>query len=108
MGWIGNLFIIVGLWKVGDKVRSAFIYTMIGEAFFAVHTGMNRDWPIFVAVLIFFSLAARNWWKWRSDESRVAAVAEQSRPNARELMRQERVFREPVLAQPPDSVKVQP
>ena len=69
MGWIGNFFIIVGLYKVGDKVRSAFIWTMIGEACFAVHTGMNRDWPIFVAVLIFFSLAVLNWWKWgKQDE----------------------------------------
>jgi hypothetical protein len=64
-GWLGNLFIVVGLWEVGNKKRSAFIWTMIGEAFFAVHTGpIKHDWPIFVAVLIFFSLAVRNYLKW--------------------------------------------
>lgn len=69
-GWIGNVFIVWGLWQVGNKVRAAFIYTMIGEAFYFVHVALRRDWAILAAVTIFFSLAARNWWKWGQDANR--------------------------------------
>jgi hypothetical protein len=68
MGWVGNFFIIVGLYKVGNKTRSAFVWTIIGETCFAVHTFSKHDWPIFVAVLIFLFLAALNWWKWGREE----------------------------------------
>lgn len=62
--WIGNVIIAIGLWKVGDKSRNAFLFTMVGEICYGIHTFLTGDWAIFVAVLIFFSLAVRNYIKW--------------------------------------------
>lgn len=31
LSWIGNIFICIGLYLVGNKVRQAFIFSAIGE-----------------------------------------------------------------------------
>jgi len=72
--WIGNLVIIVGLWKIGDKDRRAFLWTMAGETLYGIHTFLTGDWAIFCAVLIFFSIAARNYWKWNRADSNCCKV----------------------------------
>ncbi len=68
LAWAANLIIWIGLWRVGNKSRNAFLFTMVGEAMYACHVAYRHDWPIFFAVLIFFTLAARNYWKWGKDE----------------------------------------
>lgn len=63
-GWLGNIFIVIGLWFVGDRKRSAFIFTIIGEliwAGYAMHLGM---WDLAIICLVFALLALRNWFKW--------------------------------------------
>ena len=64
LGWIGNIFIVLGLWGIGDKNRSALLFTMAGEGAYIVHTYRVHDWPIFIAAWIFLLMAARAYVKW--------------------------------------------
>lgn len=36
MGWIANIFIVIGLWKQGSKVAVAYLFTIIGESIWAI------------------------------------------------------------------------
>lgn len=69
-GWLGNVFIVVGLWMVGNKNRNCFLWTMAGEAAYAAHVYLRRDWAILAAVGIFFFMALRNYIKWGENENR--------------------------------------
>ena len=64
MGWIGNIFIIAGLFLVGEKQRKAFLFTIIGELIWAVKSAYQAQWDLLFVTLIFAALAGRNWFKW--------------------------------------------
>lgn len=66
LGWIGNIFIVVGLWKIGDKWRHAFLFSIVGEAAWIARATMVEDWALATICLIFCGLAARSWYKWAS------------------------------------------
>jgi hypothetical protein len=64
MTWIGNIFIVLGLYLIGEKKRVAFVFSMIGELiwmFASVHKGM---WDLAVITAVFFLLALINYIKW--------------------------------------------
>lgn len=62
--WIGNLFIVLGLWKLGSKNRKAFIFSMLGEATWVLYATSIRMWPMAFICVVFFTLAARNFVVW--------------------------------------------
>lgn len=64
IGWIGNVFIVLGLYGIGDKRRNAFFFTIAGECCYIVHTFLNGDWAIFAAAWIFLAMAVRGYVKW--------------------------------------------
>lgn len=64
LGWIGNLFIVVGLWKVGNRVRHGFIASGVGELFWIANAHIRRDWALASICTIFFLMAIRGWVKW--------------------------------------------
>lgn len=64
-GWIGNIFIIGGLWGIGNKVRNAFLLSIIGELCYIIRSYRAKDWPLFAVCWVFALMAARGWWKWR-------------------------------------------
>lgn len=68
MGWIGNVILILGLWSVGNKVRSCFIYTVIGEVLWVIYAVHNRQWDLVTICAVFAVMAIRNFIKWGSDE----------------------------------------
>lgn len=67
MGWIGNVFIVVGAWNVGHKRRWAFLLSMIGGCcWIAEGTRIGRLDLIAIESLMFL-MALRNFIKWGTD-----------------------------------------
>ena len=69
LGWIGNLFIVVGLWKIGDKCRHAFLFSIIGETAWVAKSLLlpDPDYALACICAIFCGMAFRNWLKWGQD-----------------------------------------
>jgi len=75
MDWIGNLFIVLGLWGIGDKRRGAFVLSMIGEGCWIVFSLRSGLYSLALICVVFFGMAARSWWKWgRSEVGRDTAA----------------------------------
>jgi len=64
MGWVGNIFIVIGLWLVGNKNRTAFIFTVIGESIWVAYAFTKGLYDLAFICIVFAVLAARNWYKW--------------------------------------------
>lgn len=64
IGWVSNILIVLGLWGIGNKTRSALWFTMVGEVGYMVHTYLVRDYAITAACTIFFVMAVRAYVKW--------------------------------------------
>ena len=67
MGWVGNVLIVVGLWLVGDKKRSAFVFTTFGESVWGVYALYKHMYDLAFICAVFALLALRNWFKWAKD-----------------------------------------
>lgn len=63
-GWLGNLFIVAGLWGVGSRKRGAFLFSIAGEAFYIHRSFMVRDWALFAVCWVFLAMAARGYVLW--------------------------------------------
>lgn len=64
MGWLGNLFIWFGLYRVGSKQRSAFVWTIIGEAIWVGYATYHGWYDLAISCVVFIALAAHNWRQW--------------------------------------------
>lgn len=65
IGWIANIIILVGMIGIGDRKRSAFLVTMIGEVIWAT-VGITRgEIDLTVICVLFAGIAGRNYLKWK-------------------------------------------
>lgn len=64
MDWIGNAFIVLGLWGIGSKRRGAFLFSIIGEAFWIAYASSIGLWSLAFICVVFLLLAARGYIKW--------------------------------------------
>lgn len=64
IGWIGNVFVILGLYGVGNKNRNSLWFSIIGECCYIIHTALVGDWAIFAAAWIFLFMVVRAYVKW--------------------------------------------
>ena len=64
LSWTGNCFLIAGLWQMGDKHRSAFLLSFIGEIPWTIYAIKQHDWALAFICLVFCGMAVRNWFKW--------------------------------------------
>ena len=69
LGWIGNFFIVIGLWKIGDKWRHAFLFSIFGELAWITKslTIEKPDYALATICAVFCVMAFRNWVKWGKD-----------------------------------------
>lgn len=68
IGWLGNLFIIGGLWGIGSKYRHAFLASIVGEVIWLVKAAYCEQYDLAAMCVVFAALAARSWYKWGKDE----------------------------------------
>ena len=64
LGWIGNLFIVAGLWGVGNKNRNAFLFSIAGESAWIANAYLRRDWALTSICVVFLLMAVRGYIKW--------------------------------------------
>lgn len=64
LDWVGNIFLILGMWLVGDKIREAFIFAFIGELLWTYYAWKKKEYGLVFICIIFAILAARNWYRW--------------------------------------------
>lgn len=64
LGWIGNVFIVFGLWGVGNKNRRAFLYCIVGEAAWTANAVLKHDWALASICVVFLGMAIRGYVKW--------------------------------------------
>ncbi len=64
LGWVGNVFIVVGLYGIGNKNRNAFIASFIGEALWIANAAHRSDWALTSICVVFAAMAARSYVKW--------------------------------------------
>jgi len=70
LGWIGNIFILIGMWQVGNRWRHAFFFSIVGESFYVARSYYAQDWALFWICNIFLLMALRAWVKWGQDNAR--------------------------------------
>jgi len=64
MDWIGNVFIVVGLWHIGNKKRWAFLFSVAGEICWIVYSLTIGLYSLAVICTVFAVLAIRSYYKW--------------------------------------------
>lgn len=64
IGWIGNVFIVIGLYKIADKWRHAFLFSIAGESCWMVNSYFRADWALFSICAVFNVMALRSFVKW--------------------------------------------
>jgi hypothetical protein len=62
--WIGNGFIVAGLWGVGNRYRPAFLASLVGESFWITASYFRRDWALGSICIVFFLMALRGYILW--------------------------------------------
>ena len=71
LGWIGNFLIVIGLWKIGDKWRHAFLFSIAGESAWIAKSLLagQPDYALATIRSVFCIMAFMNWRKWGNDAS---------------------------------------
>lgn len=64
LGWIGNIFLVWGIWEIGNKRRFAHLLTIVGEASWIVKSVALAQYDLACICFVFLILAARCWIKW--------------------------------------------
>lgn len=64
MGWIANALIVIGLWKIGDRWRHAFLFSIAGEILWSVKSLLSGQYDLAFICIVFCALAFRNWIRW--------------------------------------------
>lgn len=62
--WLGNVLIVIGLWKIGDRWRHAFLFSIAGEMAYIWASYRAENWALFSICIVFCGMAARSWVKW--------------------------------------------
>jgi len=68
MDWIGNVFIVVGLWYIGNKKRWAFLFSIAGETAWIIYSLSIGLYSLAFICTIFGTLALRSYIKWGRPE----------------------------------------
>ncbi len=64
LGWIGNVFIVAGLWGLGNKYRPAFLFSIGGESLWIANAYRRADWALTSICVVFLLMAVRGFILW--------------------------------------------
>lgn len=74
MGWAGNIILLVSMWLVGSKKKSAFFFGVIGNFIWALvgwEKGMH-DLVFIGIIMVIFNI--RGWKKWSEEDAYVNSM----------------------------------
>lgn len=64
IGWIGNVFIILGIMLVAYRMRSGFLYGCLGNGLWLCKGIMTCQWDLVTIEVLIVILQAFSWLKW--------------------------------------------
>jgi len=64
IGWIGNLFIIIGMVFVAYKRRSGFLLGIIGNSLWCLQAVLTGQWDLLFIEIIVVFVSVFSFWKW--------------------------------------------
>ena len=67
MLWFANTLILFGMWTLGYRWRHAFLFSIAGEAIWAIIAYRTSQIELAAICAVFCCIAGRNWWKWGHD-----------------------------------------
>ena len=67
LGWIGNLFLIIGLFTLATKWRPANLFLALGDGLWTIYGIWLGFLDIAAICGLFTILSLRVWWLWRKD-----------------------------------------
>ena len=67
LSWIGNIFIVAGLWGVGNRSRNAFLLSIVGEGAWITEAHRRADWALATICTVFLVMAVRSYILWGRD-----------------------------------------
>ena len=83
LGWFGNIFIVVGLWYIGNQKRWAFLLTTLGEVIWILHSYLMGQNDLMVICILFAALQFRGWLKFKPPEPVAKEIAKVIRKELR-------------------------
>ncbi len=86
IGWIGNIFLLVGVYYIGNKQKVGFLLTAFGEIIWIAYSVTISLWSLVAACVLFFGMSLRNWYKWYRDEKLEKALEDFMEPLAEEAL----------------------
>ena len=69
VSWIANVLICLGLWHIGNKKRSAFLFSIAGEGLWVASAIHRSLWDLAFICAVFFVLAIRSYVKWGKESA---------------------------------------
>lgn len=67
ISWLGNMFIVLGLWYIGKKEWWAFGFSIVGETAWIAYSLSAHLWSLAFICAVFDALAIRNLVLWRRE-----------------------------------------
>lgn len=64
MDWLANALILIGSYRVGNRQRDAFLWTIAGEAVWTVYAASIGLYSLSFICVVFGLFSFRNWVKW--------------------------------------------
>lgn len=66
LGWIGNVFIIIGIVLIAYRLRLGFIASCVGNTLWLAKAVATNQYDLTTIQVIIVSLQIFSWWKWRN------------------------------------------
>jgi hypothetical protein len=67
MGWVGNVLILTGAWRLSKKHRDAFLFGLSGDICWMIEAASIQKWDLFAIEATLFCIAIRNFCIWGRD-----------------------------------------
>lgn len=71
LGWIGNVFIVIALFRLGKPTRTAFVLGAIGEALWFAESLRIREWSLAAMCALLFAIYLVNLFRFKPLDSHV-------------------------------------
>jgi len=69
IGWLANVFIVIGLVLIAYRLRSGFIAGCLGNSLWCVKGFVTWQPDLIAIEILVVAIQAFSWWKWRHERS---------------------------------------
>ncbi len=69
LGWIANILIVLAIYQMGFKKRSAWLYSFLGNILWCWYAIELQLFDMLFIDAVALTLAARNWFLWRDNDT---------------------------------------